>query len=155
MKKPPTRTKLKQKADVLFSKLVRSAGVCAAAEYVSNEDKPPFVVVDTLDDGTVVTIDLRAPKQCSGTLQCAHLVPRMYLSVRWDEGNAVALCSGHHMFFSYNPLEWENWVMWFMGEEAWWSHKRRALAARGAPDYEAVISRLEQRLKEVGDARTP
>jgi hypothetical protein len=48
--------------------------------------------------------------QCSGYLQCAHIISRRYRAVRWDEDNAVTLCAAHHMFWTHRPLEWIVWV---------------------------------------------
>ena len=43
-------------------------------------------------------------------LQCAHIISRRYQQVRWEVRNAVCLCSGCHMYFTYHPLEWELYI---------------------------------------------
>lgn len=50
--------------------------------------------------------------RCSSThqLQCAHIVSRSYLSVRWNRKNALCLCSSCHVFFTYHPLEWSFFI---------------------------------------------
>ena len=49
-------------------------------------------------------------RDCSGNLQCAHLISRSYKAIRTNPDNAVALCQGHHVFYTHRPLEWREWV---------------------------------------------
>lgn len=35
--------------------------------------------------------------QCSSVMQCSHIKSRRFHSVRWDVGNAICVCSGHHL----------------------------------------------------------
>ena len=76
------KTHLKQKADQLFSVFIRRRDMWCAA----------------------------LGRDCKRPLQCAHIVSRRYLATRWDEQNAIALCLGHHKFFTEHPLEWEVWL---------------------------------------------
>src|SRR5262245_21738960 len=46
---------------------------------------------------------------CNGGLQCAHIFSRRYRALRWSHDNAVALCAGHHTFFTHSPAAWEQW----------------------------------------------
>jgi hypothetical protein len=71
-----------KRADALFSKLIRSRGFCELAE-------------------------MRPETECSGALQCCHIISRRYRSIRWDENNALAGCQAHHTYFTHRPLEWE------------------------------------------------
>lgn len=64
---------------------------------------------------------------CSGPLQCCHLVPRGYRNVRWDAGNAVAMCAAHHSYFDKHPVEREQTILVWLGEEGWRALKNRAL----------------------------
>jgi hypothetical protein len=64
------------KADKLFSLRVREVGVCFAAGY-----------------GRV---------RCGGSLQCCHILTRARRSLRWDDENALAMCAGHHVWFTHN-----------------------------------------------------
>lgn len=74
-----------KKADVLFSKIVRTRdGRCVAA-------------------GTDTT-------ECKGVLQCAHIISRSYKAIRCNLDNAVTLCQAHHMYYTYRPDEWKWWV---------------------------------------------
>jgi hypothetical protein len=140
--KKPTRTQLKRKADDMFSRLVRARGVCAAAKF-------------TLPPARLMGFDAKEGIRCSQNLQCAHLVPRRYLSVRWDEGNAVAMCGAHHTYFTHFPIHFDLWVTAWMGPHAWMALKQKAIMASGAPPYEAIIARLQGRLEEEGVAAGP
>lgn len=91
---------------------------------------------------------IRAYGQCArcGTtqrLQCAHIVSRRYLSTRWDDDNAIALCAGCHVYFTHRPLEWEEWVVKRFGAEWYEGLKKRALKP-AKPDYEAIVERLKK-----------
>lgn len=44
--------------------------------------------------------------ECSGPLECSHLLGRAHRGVRWDPGNAVAACAFHHGFTTTHPLLW-------------------------------------------------
>ena len=46
---------------------------------------------------------------CYGRLECAHLIRRGFHSIRWDPRNAVALCAGHHAYFTEHPIAWRVW----------------------------------------------
>lgn len=113
-----SKTAMKREADTLFSRLVRSRGVCEAAfsPHLSG---------------------------CSGPLQCAHIVSRRYLSVRWSGDNAIAACSRHHVYYTHHPLEWAVFIGGLIGAEKFEELQQRALAGRGAPDYESVLERLK------------
>lgn len=119
----PTRTSQKKKADDLFRKIIRSRGHCEAAGW------------DRL--------------RCGGVLQTAHIVPRRYLSVRWDEENAYCMCAAHHTYFTYFPLAWERFRDSRLGA-FYLVLRARAEAADGPPDYAAVLERLTARMKELG-----
>ena len=82
-------------------------------------------------------------------LQCAHLISRRYLAVRWDPGNAVALCVADHKRFTEDPLGWDAWCEERLGAEAWSRLKQRARRG-GMPDLAFTIAELRAMLKEVG-----
>jgi|SRR6185312_8778667 len=44
--------------------------------------------------------------KCSQQLQCMHLVTRGVYILRFDEVNAMAGCSGHHIYYTMNPEAW-------------------------------------------------
>lgn len=114
--KQPSRTILKRRADILFSQYIRRR------------------------DGKC--------QRCGSMerLQCAHIVSRAYLTIRWDPRNAMALCAGCHMYFTHHPIEWEMWVDDKFGEEYLLGLKREVRTAiQGAKtviDYQKTIDTL-------------
>lgn len=46
-------------------------------------------------------------------LQCAHIRPRTYRSIRTNPDNAVALCRGCHVYYTHRPIEWEQFIAEF------------------------------------------
>lgn len=66
---------------------------------------------------------------CGGVLQCAHIIPRRYETIRVHPDNAIALCAGHHVYYTHRPLEWEAWVeLEFPGR--WARLRKEALSGR-------------------------
>lgn len=121
-KKKPSRTALKKKADTLFSKLIRLHGKCHAKG------------LDHI--------------KCKGVLQCAHIVGRSNMTLRWDENNALCLCQAHH--FWYTEREWM-WIRDFIPKNFPKQYKyvdfmRHEI--RTYIDYDEVIAELEKRLDE-------
>jgi hypothetical protein len=112
-----SKKRMKLEADRLFGKLIRSRGICQAFSF----------------DGV----------SCSMSLQCAHLVPRRYLSVRWSEDNAASLCGAHHAYLTNFPLAHERFCQQLLGAEHFEALKYRAEHHRGSPDYDAVLARLK------------
>jgi len=113
-----SKKRMKLEADRLFGKLIRSRGICQAFSF----------------DGIA----------CSMSLQCAHLVPRRYLSVRWDPDNAASLCGAHHVYLTHFPLAHERFCQQLLGAEHFEALKFRAENHRGAPDYPAILERLRR-----------
>ena len=91
-------------------------------------------------------------QSCGATerLQCAHVVSRRYLGVRFAFDNAMCLCAACHMRFTHRPLEWEVFVIDRMGDGAFAELKRRALSHRGPLDRRAVGEVLYSRMRELG-----
>lgn len=79
-KRKNPRKGLKDRADRGFAVFIRSRGACQAAG---------------LDE-----------IRCAGHLQCAHIESRGFHALRWDEMNALALCGGHHAFYTNHPFLW-------------------------------------------------
>jgi len=84
-------------------------------------------------------------------LQCAHVVSRRYAGTRWNELNAFCLCSGDHMYFTYRPLEWDEWCINEMGQETWSRLRWEALKVT-KPDYPMLVESLRQRAHQLGIA---
>lgn len=80
---------------------------------------------------------------CNGNLQTMHIVSRRYLSVRWDDDNALAGCAAHHTYFTHDPLAWEEFVLSVLGHDDYYDLKRRARSAQGAPDYDVILRGLQ------------
>lgn len=74
----------KGKADVVFSKIIRSIGFCEAEGYGS--------------------------RRCSNQLQTAHIITRGRSATRTDTRNAFCICFAHHRWFHDNPLEFSRFV---------------------------------------------
>lgn len=49
-------------------------------------------------------------------LHCAHIYGRASKSVRWDMGNAVSLCYACHQRFTANPLDFQRFLVRYLGE---------------------------------------
>lgn len=75
MKHHPNSKHFKDKADRLWSFLVREIGRC---EICSKEGRPD------------------AKGRCIVGLDAHHLIPRANLRYRWDAQNGVSLCKSHH-----------------------------------------------------------
>ncbi len=109
------------KADVLFSKIIRSAGVCrrcGETEYAK--------------------------------LQTAHILSRRYSATRTDTSAAICLCWTCHRFFTDNPVEWTDWLDITIGRAEYLRLKMKAQEPRkfGKQFWEAEIVRLKALLKE-------
>lgn len=74
------RSTLRNRADKLFSQLIRARDKCC-------------LKCGTTED-----------------LQCAHIIGRSYKAVRWDEANAIALCRSDHLYYTHRPLEWIDFI---------------------------------------------
>ena len=89
--------------------------------------------------------------KCTNTyrLQCAHIITRGYFGTRWDIQNAVCLCSGCHVFFTYHPIEWEDFTDEKFGVELRPLLKQRArdyTKSGRKPDYLTICEELEGQL---------
>src|SRR5664279_1950398 len=80
-KKKPSKTALKNKADILASQYYRAL--------------TPHCELSGLDG-----------IQCGGILNWAHIFSRAILHMRYEPYNHLILCQGHHTFYTYHPIEW-------------------------------------------------
>lgn len=111
LKKSKSRSYLKKKADLLFSKAVRSSGRCELRGL-------DFV-------------------RCGGVLQCAHIIGRANMRLRYDLKNALCICSGHHIFYTHNPEKWREIIQLYFGDYQKYidQHKNEYVKV----DYEEII----------------
>ena len=109
-----SKKKLKARADKLFSERIRSRRICQLLE----EDHI----------------------ECSGVLQCAHIIGRSNHRLRWDEENALSICQAHHFYYTNHPWEWQELI------KTLWHNKYDYLnSVRNEiwdKDIESVISKL-------------
>lgn len=98
--------------------------------------------------GTFIKTRDRACLHCGkrDDLEWAHIRSRGMKFIRYDLDNSVALCRGHHFYFTRNPGAWDLWV-----EERWPGKlseltQREAAAQRagGHVDLAAVIANYRQ-----------
>lgn len=91
-------------------------------------------------------------RRCGTTtsLQCAHIISRRYLGVRYDSSNAICLCAKDHMYFTHRPLEFEEYIVGEFGEAALSELKRKARAFVSPLDREAVAAALYAQADALG-----
>jgi hypothetical protein len=65
----------------------------------------------------------------SDQLQCAHIVTRRRNATRTDEQAAFCLCSGCHMTYTHDPLQWVDFVVSKIGREAYDAIQAKSLDA--------------------------
>lgn len=120
-KKPSVKT-LRNKADALWSQMIRSRdGHCRRC--------------------------LRQPPEV--TLQAAHIISRRYKAIRWDERNGIALCVGCHHWGHKQPVEFDWWVQKLIGKEVYEALRFEALDYVGEVrrvDLEEVIADLRTKV---------
>lgn len=127
--KPMSKKAWKERCDRLFSMAIRERGSCERCGASYYPD-----------------------------LQCAHIVSRKYLGVRWDWDNAFCLCKGCHYWGHANPLEWDEFVESKIGADAYADIKRRARAwtASGRKvDYSSLLERMEVLLERESGIERP
>lgn len=125
MKKKPPVKKLRDKADRLWSLLIRQRdGVCQRCGRGREEI----------------------------VLQAAHVISRRYKAIRWDERNGIALCMGCHHWGHKQPVEFDWWVQDLIGKDVYETLRAEALDYVGELkrlDLEEVIGNLQAKLAEL------
>lgn len=83
--------------------------------------------------------------RCGATdrLQCAHVIPRNYRSVRWTPANAVTFCQSCHMWQTHHPLEGEDFFKALLGEEVFEKLRADALVFAGKRNFKVLVPQLE------------
>ena len=68
------------------------------------------------DDAMSLYVRCRGGWRCAkcGTdrnIQCCHIIPKgAYPSGRYRDDNAMALCQGHHRYYTARFMEWREWI---------------------------------------------
>ncbi|MBA2707603.1 MAG: hypothetical protein H0U59_07350 [Gemmatimonadaceae bacterium] len=107
----------KDRADALFSKIVRARGACQ-----------------------------RCGESTYSKLQCAHIIRREFVATRCELTNAWCLCAGCHMHTHHWPEEHVAMIERTIGLDAYWKLKQRANANNRtyrASDWEEIIEGLQ------------
>lgn len=91
-------------------------------------------------------------RACGSTerLQCAHIVSRRYLGVRFSFDNAMCLCASCHLKYTHRPLEWEVYITEQFGPDLLPSLKTRALAYKGPLDRIGIARTLNAEADRLG-----
>lgn len=132
----PTRGELKALCDGLFSKVVRARGTCEAGGWrLKRPEAEDPALAGFTGPKEELTDRLRQEGEvenasCLGSrrLQCAHVISRAYMAIRWDRRNAVCLCAACHTYFTRHPLEWQIWVEEKLGLQLYLTLRELALA---------------------------
>lgn len=107
----------KAKCDTLFSKIIRSRGVCESCGES----------------------DYRK-------LQCAHIISRRYSSTRTDEFNAYSLCWTCHRRFTDWPREFSHFITETIGSDKYEELSRKSQDYKKM-DWDAELVRLKELAK--------
>lgn len=83
----------RKKADVAFSLLVRDRANWTCEHCGVNKQDDP------------------------GTFDCAHIMGRRSVGLRWHPDNALGLCRSCHIFFTGHPFDWADFCKEKYGEE--------------------------------------
>ena len=74
---------------------------------------------------------------CSGNMTAGHLITRYWESVRWDENNVFAQCSGHNLKHEHDPHEFVQWYVRKFGTESYEKLYQKAM------DHSTHLSRSD------------
>lgn len=110
-KRNPFKT-WENKLDAIFSKVIRKRGYCE-----------------------------RCKKDDYNKLQCSHIHTRTKMSVRWDQENALCLCSGCHAYWWHkHPIDAAEFAKRYLGEEKYslLLHRSNCLKKWNIPDMEEL-----------------
>lgn len=116
--KTPKIKSLKKSCDTAFSISVRKYGRCQ------------FEKLDKV--------------RCSSVLQCAHIETRGNNFLRYNQQNALCLCSGHHWYYTNHPAAFNKMVSEFFPSQ--WKYveaHRHDLIKRKLKDYQELLEELK------------
>ena len=82
-------------------------------------------------------------EKCGSTynLNCAHIISRRYTATRFREDNCFCLCHPCHFYFTYHPLEFEEFVISKIGEAKYQQLKVMARQITKV-DYKELIEKM-------------
>ena len=113
--------KLKNKADTLWSKIIRFYGECE-----------------------------KCGKK-GGNLHAAHIYSRRYAKTRHDLENGLCLCWPCHRRGHDRPVDFTHWVEDYLGEDTVQSIGKKAKSLAKPMDYEPVVKELKDIWKRMND----
>lgn len=119
MPKKPLQKTARNKADFLFSAIVRSIGRCERCDR-----RPPEV-----------------------QLQCAHWLSRRFVNIRTDFDNAASLCAGCHRALTDDPSSHHLFYIGLRGE-ATYARLREAANEPGKVWWPDEVERLKTIMRE-------
>ena len=118
-----TQQAAKNKADIVFSKIIRSVGRCEMCGTTGDRVQ----------------------------LQCAHWISRRYSNIRTDFDNAFCLCALCHFTMTGDPTAWSEWAVSKRGWPTYW-RLREAGYKPASVDWPAELLRLREIAKREGIA---
>lgn len=122
------------------------------AKLGRSKSPKPKSVIDTLDRMlSALTRSEGACVNCGSAknTQCAHGFSRRYRSARWDRRNVFCLCQKCHMYYTFRPLEWDDWLRERWGEDLY--AELRALAqSTEKVDLDAVRDEIAAEIRARG-----
>lgn len=113
--------------------------------------KPSVAKLDRLWTELIHTQRKGACEYCGKRegLNAHHIFSRSNRSTRWDDQNAVLLCTLHHVFGNFSahksPVEFVEWLK-ERRSDAWYKELRRRAVAPAKMDHFAVLQDLEAKL---------
>lgn len=99
---------------------------------------------------TIFALIIRLPGKCErcgskSGLQCAHVISRKNLVLRWDIRNGLCLCLRCHLYWAHkNPLEFADWYRQKYPVRYEYLMKRKnEIVKMTLEDYKELYARLE------------
>lgn len=82
---------------------------------------------------------------CKGNLSWCHIVEKVQPYVmRWDPMNCLAMCSGHHVFYTFRHARWMLQIEKNFPEN--WAYIRTNINEVFDGDYERIIEELKEQI---------
>jgi hypothetical protein len=81
---------------------------------------------------------------CTEIMQGAHIITRAAFSIRHELWNGVCLCTGHHVWYTNAPAEWEYVVRKFFKDEYDFSEMLKWVHVELKIDYFVTLVYLQE-----------